>query len=313
MLLLVVGVCSVLAAVRPVPAQQFWLLDTTVVHDIVANPPYNGWHSHLNLVFKPDVPTNWKTPHNYYEGIIFTRWEIIEKPTERIATYQLCFNRAPNLGEWHTCLGCTEYVIDENEDSGFRHVLGFRKPGVFYRNEMPKAIWAYKVADYNNFSGGYPQLVLKAKPDGSCDCPVTTAGLAQFHCWDGYPDMTQHYPIKVHVSAIVVAKDVGFDEPAWWYGEEDVSAKGGAATPSKIQKGAGLGVRLLEGNSVEVSWEGLKAVSAELVRPDGRRAGKISAVDGARRVCFHNVARGLYIIRLGADSGIVQQRALVLR
>jgi hypothetical protein len=280
-------------------ATQFLLLDTTVVHAIVPNPPYSGWHSHLNLVFAPGVPTNWTSSVDsldYYNGVIHTRYAIIEKPTERQATYQLCINRAANQGgEWHSCTGCPEG--------------GFKKPGVYYQEDSPAYIWYYKKPDYAHFVNGYPQLVLKGRPDGGCDCPVTSAGLAMFHCWDGYPDMTLHYPIKVHVTSYVTSHLDSFVEPNWWFEDEGVAVSTRPAP--RVRPTSKLKLRAVGNGVFEIDGHGNQDVRAHVFLPGGQCLGTRTLGGDNSRLSLQHYPAGMYIVKLSAGGESVTYRTAV--
>jgi hypothetical protein len=252
----------------------------------MANPPYSGWHSHLNLVFPAGIPTNWNTPVDYYNGTAYFRLELFEKPAPRTTTYQICINRSASLGEWHSCMQCLE---------------SFTEPGVYWTDQSPSTFWFYKKPNYANFVGGYPQLVLKGDPGGGCSCPVTSAGLAQFHCWDGYPDMNLYYPMRMRATAYVVAEGSTFEAPEFWYDSvlnDPTAAR--RVRPSRVSA-IGVSARLEADGAVRV-WGLPEGCTLQMVSPRGRVTPVVPVAAGAERVLLDGRGCGVYIIRVLSPS-----------
>ncbi len=290
-----------LAFCAAVGAEQFLLFDTTVVHEIVPNPPYSGWHSHLNLVFAPGVPTNWNSPVDYYNGTSYSRFDVMEKPSDRKDTYQYCINRAANLGgEWHTCTGCVDM---------------FTEPAVSWWEESPSKFWFYQKPNYGNFVNGYPQLVLKSNVNGGCDCPVTSAGLAQFHCWDGYPDMNLHYPMKLHATVYIVSKDGTFEPPQWWNdsvpGGKVATAHGRIAANKRPLQ---LAIHHVAPGTIRVDGIPAGLANIELVLPDGSLMRKqVSPADGSVLVSGLKTRHGVAMVRVTGEKGIQCAKIALVR
>ncbi len=284
------AVCAAVLAVLSVGlgahAEQFLMFDTLVVHELMANPPYKGWHSHLNLVFAPGIPTNWNTPVDYYNGTAYFRLELFEKPAARTTLYQICINRSASLGEWHSCMQCLD---------------AFTEPGVYWTEQSPSTFWFYQKPNYANFVGGYPQLVLKGDPKGGCSCPVTSGGLAQFHCWDGYPDMNLYYPMRMRATAYVVAKGSSFEAPEFWDDSALNDPTAALRAPPSVVSTAGISVRSAADGGVCV-YGVPERCAIQVVSPRGRVIDVGAATGGSKRISLGGRGPGVYIIRIASPT-----------
>lgn len=86
---------ALLAQAAPRPQDQFVLLDVTHTHTTETK----GF-SYFPL--PPDVPDNWKTPVDFYNGTIQFRLEVISKPSDRPVNYQLCVFQDRHSADKHS-------------------------------------------------------------------------------------------------------------------------------------------------------------------------------------------------------------------
>lgn len=188
---------AILTASTVAFAAQFLVFDTLVTHrGVLDKEPYGHWESHINLKYAPGIPTNWKSPIDYYNGTAYWRFEIHSKPTNYATHYQVCLNREKTEGGyWHLCTKCTKFSSQGQ---------------VLRGQERVSKIWYHVEPKWTAFSG-YPQLVMK---DGTSPCTIPIA--TSWKGWKGFPDLKNFYPVKVNYAMYVVSKGAQFKPPSWW-------------------------------------------------------------------------------------------------
>lgn len=71
------------SAPQSAPPDQFVLLDVLYTHTLETK----GFSF---FPLPPDCPDNWKAPHNFADGTLHLRLEVLSKPSDKTVSYQLC-------------------------------------------------------------------------------------------------------------------------------------------------------------------------------------------------------------------------------
>ena len=174
------------------PPDQFVLLDVLHTHTTATK----GF-SYFPL--PPDVPDNWKSPHNFHEGTIHFRLEVIDKPSDLAVNYQLCVFQDRHSADKHACDGTRT----------------FTDPGVLEWKGSPAAMWQSKVIDWSRKLMDL-MLVVKDRGGRPVDDRYGFGGK-----WEGSPDFSLYFPMTVRFTAVAVSRG-GVYKPAvlyWRVGE----------------------------------------------------------------------------------------------
>jgi hypothetical protein len=149
----------------------------------------------------PEIPNSWLTPVNYYDGKIFYRVEVIEKPNTNVVTSLLC--------------RVTTGVFEGTHNVWFGHgVVAFREPGI-HHFEQPVLANRPFIRD-TGFRFDQPLFAMQlavADQRGAIVHRRVEQGNNKFQ---GTPDLRLYLPLKVRYTAIVVAKGAELKKPAWW-------------------------------------------------------------------------------------------------
>ncbi len=187
-----------MALQAPPPAQldQFVLLDALYTHTTQTK-------GFSYFPIPPDVPENWKSPVNFYEGAIHIRLEVISKPSDRPVNYQICVFQDRHSSDKHAC----------------DHTRTFTGPGVHEWKSSPGSLWQSKVIDWSRKLLD-TMLVVKDKRGNPVDDRYGFGGK-----WDGSPDFSLYFPMTVRFTAVVVARGAAYNPNVLFWRIEGVHWK----------------------------------------------------------------------------------------
>jgi hypothetical protein len=142
------------------------------------------------------APTNWKSPVNYYNGSIYLRYEVLEKPSDKQVALQLCV--------WQDSFGkesCGRVMLYTKKDIYYVKMGG---PSTWWNKSGGAIDWTRKMqkTSFMHKNEGYAGSLLA---DNAC-------GAA---CYKG-TDLYDHIPIKYHISAYLVSAGGSFTQPPIW-------------------------------------------------------------------------------------------------
>jgi hypothetical protein len=157
------------------------------------------------MVDRPDND-NWTSPVNYYQGAMYMKYEVLEKPSDKTLGVQLCFW----MPGWspETCSNQLKY----GTEGTYYHKMG-NPSGWWHHGDYP---W-----EDNDFYKA--RLFQKDGNDGAILMATSSCGS---YCYSG--DLSAHVPIKYNVEIIVVAKGDKLAAPDSWECPESWECSGGA-------------------------------------------------------------------------------------
>lgn len=163
-------------------AEQFVLVNKVFTHDQTSLGHVFAFVGKDNL--PKGVPTNWKSPVNYCQGKIHIRVEVLSKPTKAKVKYML-------------------YLLSGGHGDEYRAVIGhnlveFTEPGVYEFEEDVSSIF-----DYKNVNWEQPIDEMLVSVWDKNNFPIDTRW-GHGGKWDGSPDTSLYYPMKVHYTVVVV-------------------------------------------------------------------------------------------------------------
>jgi hypothetical protein len=141
-------------------------------------------------------PSNWVSPVNYVDGKVYIRYELIQRPSDKIVPVQLCMWQDSWSRE--SCCQCNNtkpvqvYYWDAGTPSQW-----WRKSPLDYTRPFQRASMMHK----NESCSG---VLLMSESCGS-------------HCYVG-SDLNLHVPITFKLTVIVVSQGAVFTPPADWAG-----------------------------------------------------------------------------------------------
>ncbi len=162
------------------------VLDATYTHD-------TGTMAFSFFDLPDGFPADLTSPIDYAAGTLYERLEVIDKPSDKGVTYQLCFFQDAHTSDNHACVA----------QSG----LAFSAPGAYEYSQEMTTIWQYGVIEWQRTLLDV-MLVVK---DGGGHPVDTRYGFDQD--WDGSPDLGLYYPMEVHYTAVIVPPGETF--PGW--------------------------------------------------------------------------------------------------
>lgn len=178
-------------------AQQFVLVNKIFNHDQESLGHVRLFAGKDNL--PKQVPTNWKYPVNYCNGKVHIRVEVLSKPTKAKVKYML-------------------YLLSGGHGDEYRAVIGhnlveFTEPGVYEFEENVSSIF-----DYEHINWEQPIDEMLVSVWDKNNFPIET----RWHHagkWEGSPNISLYYPLKVHYTAVVVPEGGEFQG---WPGKLDL-------------------------------------------------------------------------------------------
>lgn len=149
----------------------------------------------------PGIPDNWRAPVNYYDGTIYYRVEVLEKPDEETLTSVI--------------MRVTTEVHEGTHNVWLGHgVCTFREKGVHYFQQPVHAHRPF-IRD-TKFSFEKPLYEMQLVVADSRGAVVHRVVEQAHNKFQGSPNLGLYLPLKVRYSAVVVAKGEQFEKPAWW-------------------------------------------------------------------------------------------------
>ncbi|XGV97742.1 MAG: hypothetical protein ACAF41_02150 [Leptolyngbya sp. BL-A-14] len=136
------------------------------------------------------IPTNWQSPINFCEGKIYIRVRVLKKPTKAPVRYML-------------------YLMSGGHGDAYRAVVGhnlvtFSEPGTYTFEQSMLSI-----LDYSNIDWSQSLEEMLVSVWDQHNFPIETRW-GHGGKWEGSPDLTLYYPMKIHYTAVVVAKNGKF-------------------------------------------------------------------------------------------------------
>jgi hypothetical protein len=169
-------------------AEQFVLFDKEFTFEEKDAIPTK---SHLKLLASElgeKTPKDWTSPHNYRDGKVYIRFEVLEKAPGEVPTHwSLCYigNKGQN-GSGYACAGSPKYTT----------------PGVYEVERDMKKLWQ---KDKVVWSEGLKAFTLVIKGPKIKDKP---AGKSHAH---SQPDLKKFFPTKIRVTLVQVAEGSTYD------------------------------------------------------------------------------------------------------
>src|SRR3990167_1283023 len=167
-------------------SQQLILLNITYDHT-------NSTKAFSFFNLPSGIPSNLISPINYAQGTLYQRVQVLAKPSAKTVKYQYCIFQDQIIKEKHVC-------TDENK-------LSFTGTGTYYANQQMMTLFQYNNISWNR-SLLTQMLVIKDKNGIPVDDRYGWDGR-----WDGSPDFSLYYPMKVYYTAIIVPPGGG--APIW--------------------------------------------------------------------------------------------------
>lgn len=136
------------------------------------------------------VPTNWKYPIDFCQGKVYIRVKVLSKPTKEKVRYML-------------------YLLSGGHGDDYRAVIGhnlveFTEPGIYEFEADVSSTF-----DYKNINWEQPIDEMLVSVWDRNNFPIETRW-GHGGKWQGSPDLSLYYPMKVHYTAVVVAKGSQF-------------------------------------------------------------------------------------------------------
>jgi MYXO-CTERM domain-containing protein len=175
----------VAAARTSADAKQFVLTQKMYTH-----PDFSDGISHVALATAPGVPTNWKSPINYAEGLIHLTLDVRSKPSDVRTWYQICI-----WAPWKYTCG---YPVGP-----------FTKPGLYKRAIPLSQFWQYDAVDFTKFR----QVFAVVKADNNVQ--ITDPKNERYKLF---------YPMNLSMKVTIVAKGDTYQE------DEEVPPDAGVPT-----------------------------------------------------------------------------------
>ncbi|MDD5672826.1 MAG: hypothetical protein PHC61_01565 [Chitinivibrionales bacterium] len=142
--------------------------------------------------------TNLVSPVDYRNGTVYLRYEVIDKPSDKLIGIQLCMWQDAFVLE--NCSYCQSYSTK----------------GVYYWNLGTFSGFWMKNGTSIDFTRPFGQVTIIHK-DGSCTGQLMQSSGCGAACYPGN-DLNQHVPITFKATAIVVAPGSTLDPPSSWTG-----------------------------------------------------------------------------------------------
>ena len=164
--------------------------------------PTNDSHFNVGRQYRSlEIPDNWLSPANDYDGKIHYRVEVIEKPNTNIVTSLLC---RVTTEEFHG-----------THNVWFGHgVVAFREPGL-YHFEQPVLARRPFIRE-SKFRFDKPLFAMQLAVTDQRGAIVHRRVEQGNNKFEGSPDLSLYLPLKVRYTAMVVAKGAKFEPPSWW-------------------------------------------------------------------------------------------------
>ena len=160
--------------------------------------------SHFNATRQyrsPEIPNSWVAPVNFYDGKIYYRVEVFEKPNTNVVTSLLC--------------RVTSEVFEGTHNTWFGHgVVVFRDTGV-HHFEQP-VLGNRPFIRNSKFRFDQPLFAMQLAVTDQRGAIVHRRVEQGNNKFEGTPDLSLYLPLKVRYTAIVVAKGAEFKKPFWW-------------------------------------------------------------------------------------------------
>ncbi|NJD51368.1 MAG: hypothetical protein FIB07_00695 [Candidatus Methanoperedens sp.] len=138
-----------------------------------------------------NIPSNLVSPVNYAGGTIYSRLQVITKPSTKIVNYQMCLFQDALIASKHAC---TNYQK-------------FNSTGTYYASQPMTSLYQYYKIDWSR-QLLERMLVVKDR----YGMPVDNRYRPPFGPFDG-EDFSLYYPMKVRYTAIIVPPNGG--QPVW--------------------------------------------------------------------------------------------------
>jgi hypothetical protein len=163
---------------------QFVLLNQIFTHDEETLGHIFVFSGEENL--PKAIPQNWNLPVNFSEGKLHIRVKVMSKPTKAKVRYML-------------------YLMSGGHGDQYRAVVGhnlveFTEPGTYDFEENVSSIF-----DQENINWARPLHEMIVSVWDKNNFPVETRW-SHGGKWEGSPHLSLYYPMKVHYTAVVVAK-----------------------------------------------------------------------------------------------------------
>jgi hypothetical protein len=141
-------------------------------------------------------PTNWVSPVNYVDGRVYIRYELVQRPSDKVVACQLCMWQDSWTKE--SCCQCfnTKPIQVYYHDAG-----------------TPSGWWRKSPLDYTRAF----QRVSFMHKDLSCSGMLLMSSSCGSHCYQG-GDLNQHVPITFKLHVIVVSAGATLVAPPSWAG-----------------------------------------------------------------------------------------------
>ena len=167
-------------------SNQVILLDVTHTHNTVQK-------AFSSFDIPPGFPGNLVSPIDYAHGTVYQRIQVITKPSTKTVQIQQCvFQDAINASK-QVCTTASN--------------LKFTGTGTYYANQSMISLFNYPGISWDR-SLLIQELLVKDKNGWPVDDRYNFSGT-----WDGSPDFSLYYPMKVRYTSIIVRPGGG--EPVW--------------------------------------------------------------------------------------------------
>ena len=239
-------------------------------------------------------PANWNSPVNYYGCTMYTRIEVISKPTDLYVGQQYC--------NWN-----------KNESCSVKGNVTFRSAGVFAGSTSPSTFWTKtsSISSWKDFHKNF-KYVFKAKSDGMAGKWIQSSNKSH----TAGPGIMEHLPIKMHITSIavsagtnevVVPEQFDWPCPSEWDNCEGEATVANRKTPAR--------------NALPVSLITVKR-SAAVMTPEidglltatdlsGARMFSIVVTAGQQVLLGGGLKSGVYLITFAGTAGVQSGRVMV--